>query len=121
MTPEPVDWNQEAVYVANDFREHLREKPIGAYQPLDDLTTAALFGNGETPYDEDPTAQWAVGAMRQVFGRLGVMELGFGLDSEARSTWAIIVKAPGQAIDEQRLERLRRALKEVYRIAREQE
>ena len=49
------------------------------------------------------------------------MELGFGLDSEASSTWAIIVEVPGRVIDEQRLERLRDALKEANRIARELE
>ena len=80
-----------------------------------------LFGNGETRYDEeDSTAQIAVELLRQRFDGLGVIEVGFGLDSKARSTWAIIVKVPDQVIDEQRLERLRDALKEAYRIAHEQ-
>ena len=121
VTTEPVDWTREAVEVANDARKHLREEPIGAYQPLENLTTAVLFGNGETRYDEDRTAQITVELVRQRIDGLGVTELGFGLDSEASSTWAIIVKAPGQVIDEQRLGRLRHALKVAYRIAREQE
>ena len=48
VTTEPVDWNRVAFEVANDVRKHLREEPIGAFQPLEDLTTAVLFGNGET-------------------------------------------------------------------------
>ncbi len=122
VTTEPIDRNQEAVEVANDARKQRREEPIGAFQPLADLTTAALFGNGETRYDEeDSTAQIAVELVRQRIDDLGVMELGFGLDSEASSTWAIIVEVPGRVIDEQRLERLRHALKEAYRLARELE
>ncbi len=88
---------------------------------MDDLKLAVLFGNGETRYDEDRMAQTAVESLRQRFDRLGVMEIGFGLDSKARSTWAIIVKVPDQVIDEQRLERLRDALNEAYRSARQQE
>ena len=80
-----------------------------------------LFGNGETPYDEDRTARIAVESLRQRFDRLRVIEIGFGLDSEASSTWSIIVKTPGRVIGEQRLERLSHALKEAYRIARELE
>ena len=121
MITEPVDWKRVAVGVANTAREHLREEPIGVYQPRDHLRLAVLFGNGETRFDEDSTAQIAVESVRQRFARLGVMEIGFGLDSEASSTWSIIVKAPGRVIGEQRLERLRHALKEAYRIARELE
>ncbi len=123
VTTEPVevDWNRVAVGVANTARKHLRKEPIGVYQPMDDLTTAALFGNGKTRYDEDPTARIAVESLRQRFDRLRVMEIGFGLDSEASSTWSIIVKGQGRVIGEQRLERLRHALKEAYRIARELE
>ncbi len=121
MITEPVDWNRAAVEVANTARKYHREDPIGAYQPVDDLRLAVLFGNGETRYDEDRTARIAVETLRQRFDRLRVMEIGFGLDSEANSTWAIIVEVPGRVIDEQRLERLRHALKEAYRIARELE
>ncbi len=121
VTTEPIDWNRAAVAVANTAREHLREEPIGVYQPRDDLRLAVLFGNGETRYDEDRTARIAVEALRQRFARLHVMEIGFGLDSEARSTWAMVVKAPGRVINEHQLERLRHALKEAYRIARELE
>ena len=92
VTTEPVDGNRVAVGVANTAREHLREEPIGVYQRMDDLRVAVLFGNGETRYDEDRTAQIAVESLRQRFDRLGVMEIGFGLDSKARSTWAMIVK-----------------------------
>ena len=92
VTTEPVDGNRLAVGVANTAREHLREEPIGVYQPMDDLRVAVLFGNGETRYDEDRMAQTAVESLRQRFDRLGVMEIGFGLDSKARSTWAMIVK-----------------------------
>ncbi len=120
VTTEPVDWNRVAVGAANTAREHLRKEPIGAFHPWGDLTTAALFGNGETRYDKDRAAQWAVGSLRQRFDGLGVIELGFGLDSEAKSTWVIIVKVPGRVIDEQQLERLGQELKEAYRIAREQ-
>ncbi len=121
-TTEPIDWNRVAVGVANTAREHRREQPIGAFHPWGDLTTAALFGNGETRYDdEDSTAQITVESLRQRFDGLGVIEIGFGLDSKASSTWTIIVKAPGQMIDEQRLERLGQELKEAYRIACEQE
>ena len=92
------------------------------YHSSKDARVVVLFGNGETRYDEvDSTAQIAVELVRQRIDDLGVMELGFGLDSEASSTWAIIVEVPGRVIDEQRLERLRDALKEAYRIAREQE
>ena len=80
-----------------------------------------LFGNGETRYDEDRTARIAVESLRQRFDGLRVMEIGFGLDSDASSTWSIVVKARGRVIGEQRLERLRHALKEAYRIARELE
>ncbi len=80
-----------------------------------------LFGNGEKRYDEDRTARIAVASLRQRFDRLRVMEIGFGLDSQAKSTWSIVVKASGRVIDERRLERLRHALKEAYRIARELE
>ncbi len=121
VTTEPVDWNRVAVGVANTAREHLREEPIGVYQPMDDLRVAVLFGNGETRFDKDSTAQIAVESLRQTFDRLGVMEIGFGLDSETRSTWGMIVKTPGRVIDEHRLERFRRELKEAYRIARELE
>ena len=80
-----------------------------------------LFGNGETRYDdEDSTAQIAVELVRQRFDGLGVMELGFGLDPEASSTWAIIVEVPGRMIGEHQLERLRHALKVAYRITHEQ-
>ncbi len=118
---EPVDWNRAAVEVANTARKHHREDPIGVYQTVDDLRLAVLFGNGETRYDEDRTARIAVESLRQMFNRLRVMEIGFGLDSEASSTWSIVVKASGRVIDEKRLERLRHALKEAYRIARELE
>ena len=118
---EPVDWNRAAVEVANTARKHHREDPIGVYQPVDDLRLAVLFGNGETRYDEDRTARIAVETLRQRFDRLRVMEIGFGLDSEANSTWSIVVRASGRVINEQRLERLRHALKEAYRIARELE
>ncbi len=121
VTTEPVDWNRVAVEVADVARKRLREQPIGVFQPTDDLRLAMLFGNGETPYDEDRTARIAVESLRQRFDRLRVMEIGFGLDSEASSTWSIIVKTPGRVIGEQRLERLRHALKEAYRIARELE
>ncbi len=121
VTTEPVDWNCVAVGVADTAREHHREDPIGVYQPVDDLRLAVLFGNGETRYDEDRTARIAVESLRQRFDRLRVMEIGFGLDSEASSTWSIIVKGQGRVIGERRLERLRYALKEAYRIACEQE
>ncbi len=121
VATEPVDWNRVAVEVANDVRKHLREEPIGAFQPEEDLTTAVLFGNGETRYDEDRTAQITVELVRQRIDGLGVTELGFGLDSEASSTWAIIVKAPGEVIDHFQLEWLEQSLNEAYRIAREQE
>ena len=121
VTTKPVDWNRVAVEVADVARKRLREQPIGVFQPTDDLRFAMLFGNGETRYDEDRTARIAVESLRQRFDRLRVMEIGFGLDSEASSTWSIIVKAPGRVIGEQRLERLRHALKEAYRIARELE
>ena len=111
----------EAVEVADDARKHRREQPIGVYPHSEDSTTAALFGNGETRYDEDSIAQSAVELVRQRFDGLGVKELGFGLDSEAASTWAIIVKAPGQVIDHYQLEWLEQSLNEAYRIAREQE
>ena len=120
VTTEPVDWNRVAVGVANTAREHLGEEPIGMYQPVDDVRVAVLFGNGETRYDEDRTAQIAVESLRQRFDRLGVMEIGFGLDSEARSTWGMIVKTPSRVIGEHQLERYRQELKEAYRIAREQ-
>lgn len=121
VTTEPVDWNRVAVEVADVARKRLREQPIGVFQPTDDLRLAMLFGNGETPYDEDRTARIAVESLRQRFDRLRVIEIGFGLDSEASSTWSIIVKTPGRVIGEQRLERLSHALKEAYRIARELE
>ena len=92
------------------------------YDSSKDARVVVLFGNGETRYDEeDSTAQIAVELVRQRFDGLGVKELGFGLDSEAKSTWAIVVEVPGRVIDEQRLERLRDELKEAYRIARELE
>ncbi len=116
VTTEPVEWNRIAVEVANDVRKHLGEEPIGVYQPSeDDLRLAVLFGNGETSFDENPTAQIAVELLRQRFDGLGVIEIGFGLDSKARSTWAMVVKAPGRVIDEHHLERYRQELKEVYR------
>lgn len=122
VSTEPVvDWNWVAVGVADTAREHHREDPIGVYQPTDDLRIAVLFGNGETRYDEDHAAQITVESLRQRFDRLRVMEIGFGLDSEASSTWSIVVKASGRVIDERRLERLRHALKEASRIARELE
>ncbi len=121
VATEPVDWNRVAVGVANTAREHLGEEPIGMYQPVDDVRVAVLFGNGDTRYDEDRTAQIAVESLRQRFDRLGVMEIGFGLDSEVRSTWAMVVKTPGRMIDEHHLERYRQELKEAYRIACEQE
>ena len=121
VTTEPVDWNRVAVEGADVARKRLREQPIGVFQPTDDLSLAMLFGNGETPYDEDRTARIAVESLRQRFDRLRVMEIGFGLDSEASSTWSIIVKGQGRVIGERRLERLRYALKEAYRIARELE
>ncbi len=123
VTTEPVevDWNRVAVGVANTAREHLGEEPIGVYQPVDDLKLAVLFGNGDTRYDEDPTAQSAVEWLRQRFARLGVMEIGFGFDSEASSTWAIIVQPPDRVIDEQLPEGLKQALNEAYRIAGELE
>ena len=121
VTTEPVDWNRVAVGVANSARKHRRDDPIGMYHSSEDARVVVLFGNGETRYDEeDSTAQIAVELVRQRFDGLRVTELGFGLDSEASSTWAIIVEVPGRVIDEQRLERLRDALKEAYRIAREQ-
>ncbi len=116
---EPVDWNRAAVEVANTARKHHRKDPIGVYQPVDDLRLAVLFGNGETRYDEDRMAQTAVESLRQRFDRLGVMEIGFGLDSKARSTWGMVVKTPGRVIDEHQLERFRTELKEAYRSARE--
>ncbi len=68
-------------------------------------------------HDEDPTAQIAVELVRQRIDGLGVMELGFGLDSEASSTWAIIVKNPDRVIDHYQLEWLEQSLNEAYRIA----
>ncbi|MEE9129935.1 MAG: hypothetical protein V3T84_07935 [Phycisphaerales bacterium] len=124
MTTESVDWNRVAVEVANTARKHRREQPIGMYRSSKELGIVALFGNAETRYDdEDSTTQIAVELLRQRFDGLGVMELGFGLDSEASSTWSIIiiVKVTGRAIDEHQLERLRQELSEAYRIAREQE
>ena len=118
---EPVNWNRAAVEVANTARKHHRDDPIGVYQPVNDLGLAVLFGNGEKRYDEDRTARIAVESLRQRFARLRVMEIGFGLDAEANSTWSIVVKASGRVFNEQRLERLRHALKEAYRIARELE
>ncbi|MEE9130528.1 MAG: hypothetical protein V3T84_10965, partial [Phycisphaerales bacterium] len=93
------------------------------YQSSEDLRIVALFGNGETRYDdEDSTARIEVELLRQRFAGLGVREIGFGLDSEASSTWAIIVQAPpDRVIDEQRLERFSQELNEAYRIARELE
>ena len=120
VTTEPVDWNRVAVEVANDARKNLREEPISVFQPEDDLRIAVLFGTGETRFDEDRTVT-AVELLRQRFARLGVIEIGFGLDSEASSTWAMIVKAPDRVIDEQLLELLRQTLNDAYRIAREQE
>ncbi len=120
MATEPVDWNRVAVEVANDARKNLREEAIGVFQPEDDLRIAVLFGNAETRYDEDRTVT-AVELLRQRFARLGVIEIGFGLDSEAKSTWAMIVKAPDRVIDEQLLELLTQTLNDAYRIAGEQE
>ncbi len=121
VTTEPVDWNRVAVGVANSARNHRRDDPIGMYHSSKDARVVVLFGNGETRFDEDRTAQITVESLRQRFDRLRVMEIGFGLDSEASSTWSIVVKSSGRVIDEQRLERLRHALKEAYRIARELE
>ena len=93
MTTERLDWNRVAVEVADAARKYRPEQPIGMYQSSEDLRFAALFGNGETRYDdEDSTAQIAVELLRQRFDGLGVIEIGFGLDSKARSTWAMIVK-----------------------------
>ncbi len=92
------------------------------YQSSEELRVAALFGNGERRYDdEDSTAQIAVELLRQRFDGLGVIEIGFGLDSKARSTWAMVVKVSGRVIDEHQLERFRQELQEAYRIAGEQE
>ncbi len=118
VTTEPVDWNRVAVEVADVARKHRREQPIGMYQSSENLRVAALFGNGETRYDdEDSTAQIAVELLRQRFDGLGVIEIGFGLDSKARSTWAMVVKVRGRVIDEHQLERFRQELQEAYRIA----
>ncbi len=103
----PVDWNRVAIGVANSARKHRRDDPIGMYHSSKDARVVVLFGNGETRYDEDRTARIAVESLRQRFDRLGVIEIGFGLDSEARSTWAMVVKAPGRMIDEHHLERYR--------------
>ncbi len=122
VTTEPVDWNRVAVEVADVARKHRPEQPIGMYQSSEDLKVAALFGKGETRYDdEDSTAQIAVELLRQRFDGLGVIEIGFGLDSKARSTWAMVVKVRGRVIDEHQLERFRQELQEAYRIACEQE
>ncbi len=122
MTTEPVDWNRVAIEVANTARKHRRDDPIGMYHSPEDPRVAVLFGNSETRYDdEDSTAQTAVESLRQRFDGLGVIEIGFGLDSKAGSTWAMIVKVPGRVIDEHQLERFRTELKEAYRSASELE
>ncbi|MEE9129344.1 MAG: hypothetical protein V3T84_04950, partial [Phycisphaerales bacterium] len=72
MTTEPVDWNRAAVKVADNARKHRRDQPIGMYQSSEDLRIVALFGNGETRYDdEDSTARIEVELLRQRFAGLG--------------------------------------------------
>ncbi len=120
-TTEPIDWNRVAVEIADAVRKQLPEEPIGVYQPEENLRLAVLFGNGETRYDEDRTTQSAVELVRQRIDGLGVMELGFGLDSETRSTWGMIVKNPDRVIDHYQLEWLEQSLNEAYRLACKQE
>ncbi len=60
----------------------------------DHLNVAVAFGNDG--YEQDPRSQLEVARFRDVLQSLGVAEVGFGLDSQERYTWALLF-VPGAA------------------------